>query len=223
MHRYPENLRTVLYLGTDPKEFALHNDFARLVHYPVIRIAPRPLEDVQDALSAVSSASHLLFTSKHAISLFFAHAKALELPIDGKTLIAVGQVTARHLEEHGRKADLVPEEESQEGVLEALADVPCADAHFFFPRSSLARPKLEQELCARGARISVCDLYDTEVQRLEPVPDLRWFDAIVFTSPSTVDGFLAIFEGFPTRVRLLARGPVTEAALRRAVGSVVKK
>jgi uroporphyrinogen-III synthase len=53
------------------------------------------------------------------------------------------------------------------------------------------------------------DLYETVAQRVEPVPDLRLFDEIVFTSPSTVDAFFEIFGHIPSGKKIVAIGPVT--------------
>jgi uroporphyrinogen-III synthase len=49
------------------------------------------------------------------------------------------------------------------------------------------------------------------------VPNLAAFDEIVFTSPSTIEAFLAIFGALPRDKILTPVGPVTEAALRLAL------
>ncbi len=66
----------------------------------------------------------------------------------------------------------------------------------------------------RKIRFVACDLYDTVTQKLEPVPDLKTIDEIVFTSPSTVRGFLEIFGHLPQDKRWHAIGPITARALR---------
>ncbi len=221
MHRH-ERLRSVLYLGTDPTFFLRQGwDFDRFVHYPVIKVVPRPLGEVREAFMALPTVSHLLFTSKNAVAPFFAHLHALQLSMEGKSLIALGASTAYHLEKQGKKADIIPEEESQEGLLAHLSTLALERAHIFLPRSSLSRPLLTQELSARAIQMTICDLYDTLPQKLEPVPPLHWFDTIIFTSPSTVEAFLAIFGTLPEGKRLLAQGRMTREALEKATAQSV--
>ncbi len=90
------------------------------------------------------------------------------------------------------------------------------DAYVFYPRSSLARKNLEQFLQEKGIRHQVCDLYQTEFQKPEPVPHLEEIDEIVFTSPSTVRGFIEVFGAVPRDKKLTCIGPVTEQFLKKS-------
>ena len=82
--------------------------------------------------------------------------------------------------------------------------------YFFYPRSKNARPNLIEFM--RKNNIPFFDLivYETVFQKLEPVPDLAQFDEIIFTSPSTVQGFLRIYGALPKDKKLTCIGPVTE-------------
>src|ERR1700733_16043848 len=92
-------MKTTLYLGTNPAHFPCEG---HLIHYPVIKIVPRALIDVQEAYESLNIYTHLIFTSKNTVQVFFAHLKALGLvfPSD-KQVIAIGDVTAFHLQQQG--------------------------------------------------------------------------------------------------------------------------
>jgi uroporphyrinogen-III synthase len=54
------------------------------------------------------------------------------------------------------------------------------------------------------------------IQKLEPIPSLASIREIIFTSPSTVEGFFDIFKGEPLENKKLnCIGPVTENALAK--------
>lgn len=198
-------MKTILYLGTDPTSFEAqgHTD-GHLIHYPVIKIVPRSID------LELEHFTHIIFTSKNAVKVFFSQFK-----VENKTIIAIGKVTAAHLNMRGVKPHHVAENETQEGVVELLKTLPLQGAYFFLPRSSLSRPVIVQFFEEKQIRFHACDLYDTVAQCLEPKPDLETVDEIVFTSPSTVDAFMSIFGVLPTGKKLIAIGPVTEESLRR--------
>lgn len=213
-------MKTVLYLGTDPTQFAHHGQFdGHLIHYPVIEIVPKSLTDphVKMAYDDLHDYTHLILTSKNAVRIFFQHLKDLQHPqeiLNHKTIIAIGSVTAAHVKAHGVTCHHVAEQESQEGLILLLNRLDIEDAYFFFPRSALSRPVLSQYFKEREIRFQACDLYDTQTVKRSPIPDLERIDEIVFTSPSTVKGFLEIFGRLPQNKKLLAIGPVTEMALK---------
>ncbi len=210
-------MKTTLYLGTSPAHFLCEG---HLIHYPVIRVVARSvhLPEVKRAYDALQEYTHLIFTSKNTVEIFFAHLKELgkdKSLLKGKKIVAIGRVTERHLLLHDAMVDFVAEEETQEGVIKLLQEQNLENAHIFMPRSSLARDELLAFLQAAAVRTTICDLYDTLSQRLDPVPDLSTVDEIVFTSPSTVRAFLQIYGRLPRQKNLLAIGPITEQALRR--------
>lgn len=209
-----KGVKTTLYLGTNPTNFT---GDGHLIHYPVIKIIPRDphLPELQRAYGELEKYTHLIFTSKNAVDIFFAHLKQLGKRLAGKTVVAIGEVTEKQLAFHGIRADLTAEEETQEGVIELLEKQPLDNAYIFLPCSSIARDILTQFLQQKNIRFLACDLYDTLPQKLEPVPDLAHVDEIVFTSPSTVSAFLQIYGRLPEGKTLLALGPITEKMMRK--------
>lgn len=210
-------MKTILYLGTDPVHFESQGRSpGHLIHYPVIKVVPRPVDhpELQASYSDLDKYTHFIFTSKNAVKIFFTHHDPAKLK--KKTVIAIGEVTAAHLSLQGITPQFTSRIESQEGLVQLLSAMDLRDAYFFMPRSSKSRPVIAQFFQEKGIRFQACDLYDTVTQALSPKPDLKLIDEIVFTSPSTVTAFLEIFGKLPKGKKLTAIGPVTQDALKQA-------
>jgi|GEM_PF-2396499 len=184
-----------LYLGLDPTGFERDN----LVHFPVIEIHP-----INADVTPVKDYSHLIFTSKTAVRIFF---DLCNVSLEGKSFFAVGPGTASELKKRGCEAK-VAEESTQEGMIRLIKQ---EKTSFFFPKSSRAREKLPQYL-RENTQCHIVDIYDTKVKKQEPI-DLEEFSEIVFTSASCVDGFLEIFGEIPKGKKLTCIGPITEEKL----------
>lgn len=208
-------LKKILYLGTSPANFSFDG---HLIHYPVIKIVPRSVDhpEVEEAFEDLAKYTHLIFTSKNTVQVFFGQLTSrgwnAEL-LKHKFIAAIGKVTAAHLAYQNVRVDLIAHEETQEGIIEAFEPYDLTNAYVFMPRSSRARPQLFQHFQHNKIHVRACDLYDTLVQKLDPVPNLHDIDEIVFTSPSTVEGFKEIFGALPKNKKLIAIGPITEEAL----------
>lgn len=204
-------MKKVLYLGTDPRHF---ESAGEIVHFPVIKIVPRSFNEVKQALDELPYFTHLVFTSKNAVDIFFSYCKA---NLENKILIAIGKVTALHLTSHGFPPQLVSPEETQEGMIELLKEKNLENAYLFLPQSSLSRPLLVHFLHEKKIRYRALTLYDTECIHPETIPDLATFDEIIFTSPSTVTAFFQIFSAVPQHVTCIAIGPVTQQTLKERI------
>lgn len=200
-----------LYLGTDPEHCQAEN----LLHYPVIKIVP--LKIPAHIWEDFAQYSHILLTSKNAVQIFLAQLSDKSLL--HKKLVAIGKSTAAKLTQVGYPPHLISRDESQEGVIQLLKTQDLSQAYLLYPRSSLARKKLESYLINRGVRHQICDLYETVFQKPEPVPDFTQIDEIIFTSPSTVKGFLAAFGSIPSNKKLTCIGPITEDELKKLLPS----
>lgn len=209
-------MKTVLYLGTDPSHFI---SAEKVVHLPLIEIAPRAATslEIRKALSDLPEYTHILFTSKNAVRVFFEHLEALSYSLETfKTacIIAVGKTTRRALETRGVEVLFTAEEECQEGLIKLMRPLDLDDAYVFLPCSSLSRPLLAHFLEGRGIRHQICFTYDTVLVRPETLPNLEEVDDIIFTSPSTVAAFFQCFCHIPQGKRLGVLGPITEKALK---------
>lgn len=202
----------VLYTGTDPSHFV--SDKA-VIHYPLIEIVPRPLDDVSiySVMADLDRYTHIVFTSKNTVPIFCAWMKVVGC-IPEAEIIAVGKVTAEALRSVGLYPAHIARDERQEGVIELLMLQDLKHAYILVPRSSQARPQIQLFLEKYGIRHQLCDLYDTVPKVPKVLPDLSTVDEIVFTSPTTVDAFIQVFGTLPADKQLTSIGPVTEEKIR---------
>ena len=204
----------ILYLGLELSDTFKAKD---AVHFPIIQIVPYPLDahKIKEAFFLIPNYTHIVFTSKTSVRLFF---EALtfyqfntEEQLHQKTFITVGKSTAQALQQYGIKADVIARTETAEGIIEELAQIECSKAYFFWPHSAHSRPIITDFFKENRINYHDCQLYETHpIMPSEDLPDLSQFDEIVFTSPSTVDAFIALFGELPTDKRLTAIGPVTQ-------------
>lgn len=174
------------------------------LHYPVLRICPTNC-------SLDGNYSHLLLTSKTTVRVLLE--RAGRTFFTGKTTLAVGKATAALLQKEQLPVDYIAQEETAEGMLALLDTVPLANSSLLWPHSERARQVLEKGLKERGLSFHAPILYTLEFQVPPNRPPLAAFDGILFSSPSTIDGFLNAYGSFPEGKELRAIGPVTQAAL----------
>jgi uroporphyrinogen III methyltransferase/synthase len=183
---------------------------------PVITI-----EDPRDGGAALAREARrareydwIVFTSANTVRRF------LPLLRDARDLgtahvAAIGPGTAGALKEHRVVADLVPTTYVAEDLVASFPLPPPAGGRVLLPRAALAREVLPEGLRSAGWEVVVVEAYRTG----RPVPgpsvdDLAWAkeaDAIIFTAPSTVRGWLEVVgsEAIPAVVACI--GPVTAA------------
>lgn len=178
-----------LYLGLRPKPGTFH--------YPVIRT--ERCGSIEPALARWSEFTHIIFTSQTTVEYWPG-------PWD-KKVIAIGEATARALKSFN---PIVAPFATQEGVMELVSMI---EGCFFLPHSKRARPDLVEFLKRKKIPHFSLELYDTHFQCPLPIPNLDDFDEIVFTSPTTVEGFLRIYKRLPEGKKLTAIGPITNSYL----------
>jgi len=201
---------TVLYLGLRPP---LDLRLSNVLHYPVIRIEPRCCSMVRKAYSQLPKVTHLIFTSRTAVTIFFKHLTSMKYSLDNKTFLAIGPSTARVIQEQGSFAVSIAPQHTAEGIVDVLKNSSLDDAVLFWPHSSKARRVIPNHLQERGVCFIECDLYDAVLQQPQPIPDISSIEEIIFTSPSTIDGFLAAFGDLPSDKKLTCIGPITRNKL----------
>ncbi len=202
----------ILYLGLDPSRFPRQK---KLVHFPVIRVEKILSSELAEAKRRWKEFTHVIFTSQTAVRFW-----CEEVTYRDVVAIAVGEVTAKALRQKGY-SPLIAQEETQEGIIALLKAMDLSQAFLLWPKSKLARDKLGEFLSPFSS--FVFDLYEPLPNRVDKPPMLTEVEEIVFTSPSTVQAFLALFGAFPADVKLTAIGPVTKAALIRMREEVVAK
>lgn len=214
-------MKKILYLGTALPQ---GRDLRNMVHYPVIRLIPKSVTDlrVQFCLSRLSFFSCFLFTSKNAVSIFFDLCKQLAIdpnPHLKSKCFSIGAFTAKALKERGVESLGQAQISTQEGMWQEFAcQIDLEKAHVLYPRSSLARSFLQSQLQLANVSSEVLDLYDVAFQKPFDLPSLAEIEEIIFTSPSTVEGFFRIFSGrIPAHIRVTFQGPITKKAFEESV------
>ena len=196
---------------------------AEVAETPAIRIEPRAVEgELARAVAEIAGYALVVLTSPNGAQLLFDALLASGLDaraLAGVTVAAIGPGTARELERHGVRADVIPPRSIAESLAEELEGVEVEGRRVLIARASEARRVLPDALAARGAEVDVVALYDTVA---EPLSDaqreaLAAADAVTFTSSSTVRFLLEALGSDRTALdgaRAVSIGPVTSATAR---------
>lgn len=199
-----------LYLGIDLPDTPYDTKF---IHYPLIRPIPRDpnTPEIDEALTHLESFTHIIFTSKSAVRLFFCYLQ--EETVDGITCICVGSKTAAEARKHGATSIITASTETAEGVIELLKTLDLTTSNVLWPHSALSRPLINHYLTKHAITHTSVVIYDTIPVRPSYSIDPTEYDGLYFTSPSTVDAYASLFGALPQDKELHAIGPVTREAL----------
>jgi uroporphyrinogen-III synthase len=194
---------------------------AEPVRCPTIRIAPPDsFEEMDSALGRLPEYDWVVFTSANGVRSTLTRAEQLGAPVASLAaarVAAVGRVTAAALTERGVQVGFVPVEEGSSGLASTLPDV--LGLRVLLALGDKADPILARILRKRGAgQVDVMTAYLTHpvAPAGEGLEGLRnGADAITFTSPSTVAGFVSLgpdWRGLIRRAVVATIGPTTTAA-----------
>ncbi|HEX4448693.1 MAG TPA: uroporphyrinogen-III synthase [Polyangiaceae bacterium] len=143
---------------------------------------------------------------------------------------AIGPATARAVERHGLRPDVVAKEFRGERLAEAMLSAIGADRQgeaprVLLPRAAKARDVLPEILRAAGCTVDVVPAYETHPPPAGPVNRLiedltgRRLDAATFTSSSTVDNFCDLLGSRAAellgKTKVASIGPITTASAER--------
>jgi uroporphyrinogen III methyltransferase/synthase len=196
---------------------------ASCVEFPVISFSPpETWDEVDQAISSLSSYDWVVFTSVNGVRFFFERlfAKGRDVRALGHVRLAViGPATAAKLMEFGLKSDILPESYRAESIVEAFARTPMNGKQVLLPRAREARTVLPEELARMGARVDDVAVYrthtaDTDAEWLVSMLEKRRVSVITFTSSSTVQNFLSLLpvdriHNLLEGVVLASIGPIT--------------
>lgn len=202
---------------------------ASVIEIPTIEIQPL-IDSAQckAALAQLPQTRLIVFASANAVDLFFR--LLLEGDRDARDLArcrvgAIGPETARTLESHGLRPDLVAGEYTAEGLAEALEGWDIGGWRVLVPRAQMARDALPQLLARRGAEVEFLPVYRTVSppgmeEKLQALFCGRGVDIVTFTASSTVTHFVRAFseeqlEEIQQRTSMACIGPVTADTARR--------
>jgi len=197
---------------------------ASALEVPVIEIAD-PLDEgdaLQRALSRIEEFEWVVFSSVNAVEScwrYLGDGRAL----GGVKVAVIGDATAAALAGHDVAADLLPGRFVAESLVEAFPGPARPDeASVLLPCAADARDVLAKGLREKGWRVEVVEAYRTLRPALDEV-DFRAVDgadAVTFTSPSTVTGYLELVGAGRVPALVACIGPVTASAAMKAGLSV---
>jgi hydroxymethylbilane synthase len=188
----PHPVSYTLFTGTDPDTFLRHGP---LLHFPMIELRPRPLDERVTALRArLPHWDGVIFPSGQAIRIFmdtllhFADVRALH----GKILLAVGPRSAAVLRDYGLRADAAPEGFGGAAALAELSGL--SPGRYGYPTSDQSPVDERQAaLAEKGIRLDAVLLHDNRRVARSHLPK-QPFHRVLFSAGSTVNAY---FEAFP--------------------------
>jgi uroporphyrinogen-III synthase len=193
---------------------------------PTIELKDSKPEEMIKLCNVLNELDWLVFTSPRAIESFFKYCNLEDVP-DLKVAV-IGPKTGEALHKYGIKADLIPDDYTAEGLLEAFEKFDVEGMKIGLPRTMVARYTLPHGLQHRGAEVILADAYKSEMpddksKIYELINDIlnREIDIIMFTSPLTVKNLIKIAkeEGKGEIVDILRNKEVIVAA----IGPITKK
>src|SRR5579859_3424340 len=130
---------------------------AEVVEIPTLEIIPRPLVPrAKNLIRNAGSYEWIVFTSANAVEIFMD--RLFELGRDARTLAGakiacVGEATAAVLRRFGVRANLVPKDYKQEGLVKAFGAVVLKDKRILLPRPEEGRDILLRWLKEKKATV----------------------------------------------------------------------
>lgn len=206
----------------------LHSAGARAIHFPTIEIIPpKDFADLDRAIDRLESYRWIIFTSANGVRFFFQRLRERGRDIrdlKGTRICAIGPATAALVEARGINVDLVPGSYISEGIVASFQGLDIRGMKILLPKAEIARDVVPEELSKLGAFVEPVVVYrtvSTAGKRAEIAGHIEAgrVDAITFTSPSTVKGFMEIWgdaSPLPKEIKIACLGPVTGAAARKA-------
>ncbi len=192
---------------------------AQVLEVPAI--ATVPVKDnvrFTDCLDHVKDYNWIVFTSQAGVRIFFEELEKKKIDVrifSGIRFAVIGEGTGRELSKHGIYADLMPEVYDGESLARLLSDQNIGKQRILIPRASKGNQKLVPILREAGAEVDDLPIYDTVLQNAVE-PDMSQelakgkVDCVTFTSSSTVEGFVRMYEGMDfTGIRAVCIGRQT--------------
>jgi uroporphyrinogen-III synthase len=186
---------------------------------------PAPLDN---ALSNLTRYDWVLITSANTVTQIWHRFEIIGVDsaqLAWPAVAVIGPATGRALETHGIKATLMPEIHVAEALFEMLQQrVDLSGARVLLPQGDLARPVLVEMLRKAGANVDAVVAYKNVQPDIDFVRLSDPVDAVTFTSASTVQNFVELFDDSLAMIGnalVACIGPVT-ADTARALGLPVQ-
>lgn len=207
---------------------------AEVLEIPTIEIHPLPLTGRDKAkLDRINRYDWLVFSSVNAVEIFMQ--RLVQCRKDarglGKLRIAcVGASTAKALARFGLRADLVPGDYKQEGLVREFQKIKITGKRLLLARAKEGRELLAEFLRKKGAAADLLPLYENRAPRgvgerlRRLLMEEDGVDLVTFASSSAVEHFYRIFAPRERRrlkgMPVAAIGPVTARTVRQWGGKL---
>ena len=177
---------------------------AEVLELPSIKTVP--LKDqglLHAAMEKMETYQWMVFTSPTGVEVFFDELKKQKKDIRslcGVRVAAIGQGTASALEQRGLLADLVPSVYDGDTLARELAEKLGGGERILIPRALKGNENIVPILEEKGASVDDIGIYETVYESgrlIDPRKELESgnIDCVVFTSASTVKGFVKSTKG----------------------------
>lgn len=223
----------------------LRRQGAEVLELPAIRTEKTADNtSLEESICRIHTYDWAVFTSQAGVGIFFEHLLLMKKDIRslaGIKIAAIGPGTKKALRERGILADMMPEVYDGEHLGEAMAHTESLSGKkILLPRARMGNPQLSAALREAGAQVDDIAIYETIYESSGLIDEKGEFetgsvDYAVFTSASTVDGFVKSTVGLDyTKVRAVCIGAQTarcaagygmtcHVAREATMDSVVKK
>ena len=183
-----------------------------------------PVEDnskLYEIFKKLDTYQWIVFTSPAGVEIFFDEMDRKEMDVRslGQAKIAViGEGTKKKLKEHHLLADFVPDVYDGDTLGAELAKELQGNEKILIPRAEAGNKKLTELLEQTGAKVDDIATYTTCYEKSRLIDEKKELetgsvDCVVFTSASTVKGFVEDTKGLDyTKVKAACIGKQTKAA-----------
>lgn len=216
VHNWYRKTRRILFTGLSKERFFTNESY---FHLPMIKILPMfNYKKFDSYLENITKFDWIVFASRYGVEYFFKRLR--EVGFDSRTLgnikiTAIGNSTKNRLSDFGIRADLVPRNESSKGLVARFKKINLRGKKIFLPRSDISDKGLSSEFEKLGAEVTTSFAYRNVMPDNLPDLDLKLFDEIFFTSPSTVRNFKKRYGRVPRNIKVRCIGDVTKKEAKR--------
>ena len=183
-----------------------------------------PVEDngrLYEAFEKLDTYQWIIFTSPAGVEIFFDEMDRKEMDVRSlgqAKIAAIGEGTKKKLKEHHLLADFVPGVYDGDTLGAELAKELQGNEKILIPRAEAGNKKLTELLEQTGAKVDDIATYTTCYEKSRLIDEKKELetgsvDCVVFTSASTVKGFVEDTKGLDyTKVKAACIGKQTKAA-----------
>ncbi len=197
---------------------------AEPIEFPTIEtVPPKDWKEIDRAIKNLPKYDWAIFTSINGVKYFIERLKKQGKDIrelKGIKICAIGPATAKAIEDLGIKVDLLPKEYRAESIITGLGKTKIKGRRFLLPRALKAREVLPEEIKRLGGKIDVVAAYRTikpkeKTDGMRKMLQQKEIDVITFTSSSTVENFVSMFQkgeapGLLEGITVACIGPITK-------------